>query len=251
MSKWRLQNSPLAEAIFEVVVLGPSSWPEGADDLMRGALAELAGPEVRIEPRQFQAHFQFGHPGPVTASERSLPMHHLRWDSAEKHRAIQFGERLCALNVVSNYGQFEDHGALLAQAWAAWRGQLPAQTEVRLAQRYINKIAIPIEVPPRDVFAGIAGLAQSAGMHHEAFNLHFCADRGEDFAVTVDLALLGADSSQAEYLFTISASSGQLPIGDAELADWLGWQRDVHNSVRAAFRGQLSAAYLKHLEGLP
>lgn len=231
------ERKPLREAVFELFADGESAKAWSAQSFVR-VFEQLPGYVHHEEQlRDVGIDVQMSADGAV-ANQRTPQARVRRWDQA-RQKAVQFGQHMCALNVLGDaYTRFEDQLDTIRLVIHAYLEEARPSKIGWIGQRYINAIKLPIsELDVSAYFAIYPHLPSSLNGHRPlAVQIQTAAEKTGN--VFVNLSLETTDDIEATYMLDIYARSEFDVPNDVDALT--NWHRSIHDRVHEAFQLSVS-----------
>jgi len=133
------------------------------------------------------------------------------------------------------YSHFVDYVAPMERFFLAYARKVKASSVAFLGQRYINRIALPVDADPCEYFT-VYPRVPSDWPHaqHRPFNLQILTEQTVDQGQVV-LAITYQQPGPPTYLLDIYARTTDDPPLPFEWDAIIEWQRQAHGAVNRAF----------------
>lgn len=241
----------LVEAIFEIK-------PEHTGDMRRARLDAPAMEQMAARLRGFDHRTERLELHAPTSRYGLPPSQHQTSDGAdsyrtclwneEQSRCVQFGGGLCAFNVLTPYGHYEDHVPLLRRVFQTYLEAAALDAGVRCAHRYLNVFGLKPFERPDELFSFYPPLPQALIQKHVAVSLRIEAVSFRGGVCTVRLWRHAVDELEVCYRMEVEAQSTASVKPSTEAI--LQWHQIAHDAVNQAFDMSITPACRKRLREL-
>lgn len=229
-TKKKYGEPPIREAVYEVFVEERSDlkWTEEFAEQFRSKFEGFTGDVERLHAVEMQVSMRNNE---IQQGIRQQPPRS-RWWHGEQKRAIQAGPNMCAHNVLSPYGKYEDYQAETKKLFKTFLDMTQPVSVAWTGQRYINEILMPVGTHPAEYFAIYPDL-ESIGKKHPNMALQVETASFMGGSTVSNLVFRREDESDAVYTLDIYARSSEQIACDADaLTDW---HQRAHNTISHSF----------------
>lgn len=226
------EESPISEAIFEIVV-EPREGAKWDDSLAERLLQRFPSYEQEERAELIDYVVELGPKGQVQQRSHPRGERIRRWNS-DRTRLIQFGPTLCAHNVLSAYETFDAHLPQARDLFEAYLTEWKPLHVKRIGQRYLNTIRLPTSAESgADYFEIYPTLPSQIRVDHPSLAVQVETVRFENGITVINLSFKGVDDGHPVYLLDIYArSKDSVP---SQVDGIIAWQRQAHQAVTDSF----------------
>ncbi len=239
----------LVEAVFEMRPDQPGdALVHGLDnEAVQAMLGRLRGFTARTEKLEVHAPVSRYDVAPGQHATDGDAFRVCTWNE-DGDRGVQFGGGVCAFNVLSPYGHYEDHLPSLRRIIQTYLEVGNIEVGFHCAHRYLNVFPLQPFEKPNDLFCFYPPLPANLVDDHVAVSVRIEAVKFRNGACTVRLWRHELHDEVVVYRME-SASRSDIPV-EADVDAILEWHQIAHDAVNRAFDMSITPVCRKRLREL-